>query len=235
MIVNRTIDLLRLRRYKRLPSQIRTVNSIRDLLESLSSEINELKQKLNKNLLPSFISKEKQAKDIQTQKTRINTIIQNIENEIKSFECSEQKISFSVRNYFFNLLKKAILTYRTAQQDHLRKTDSYNEYEHSDGSPPDECLLESIVVQKSNIRQSIFNLTNILLDLKMTLKSQTTMIDRIDCYFDETNFYLENANKEIVKIPGNHTAPKDMIIYFLIYIICVLLILVLIKEARQRH
>ena len=57
----------------------------------------------------------------------------------------------------------------------------------------------------------------------------------IDFYFDKSNAYLNEANKEIDQIPSKITKYKDWIIFFLLYIICLLLVMILVKTYMHRH
>lgn len=232
MIINKTIYFYKIRQYKASSVEFVSTDDIRNNITLLNVEISNLRKKLNKNSLPSFNSREKRFKEIETQKEIVNKLIENIDLEIKKFKVSEKRITVSVQSYFMTILKRIIIVYRNIQQDSLRKCEIYNEYDDDDFR--ENGAVQYATIRSNNIRKSIFNLTNTLLELKMAIKSQNSLIDRIDFYFDKSNFYLDEANKEISKIPGNYTGTKDMIIYFLLYLVCVLLFLVLIKISRAQ-
>lgn len=234
MIVNKTIELCRLRHFKKQSVQTISVDDIRKDLVKISELIEVFKQQLHKNLLPSFVPKEKQNQEILKLKDNLNNLIESTENKIKTFDCAEMKIVKAIKNYFFDNLRKFVLKYRSVQQEHVKKTDIYSDYCTESGIYKENEQLETMISQKCNVRESIFRLTNTLIELKMAIKDQNQYLDRIDYFVDETNFYLENANREIIKIPGNYTKFKDMIIYILIYIVCVLLVLILIKQMKKR-
>lgn len=232
MLVNKTQYLFRIRNTRNSLKSFINVNNIRFNLEKIDENLEGFKNKLSKSLLPSFISKEKQKNDLSILKDHINKDIEITDKEIKEFGCVDQKITVTVQKYFFNELRKSVLKFRNIERDHLNRTDLYSNYQNTLLPEQDESMMETIISTKTNIRKSIFNLTNTLLELKMVLKDQSQTLDKIDHFFDETNFYLKNANKEISKIPKNYTKFKDLIIYFLIYVICVLLILVLVKQMK---
>lgn len=234
MLINKSIYFHKLRQKKQSEVVFTTVLPIRDAIDKLNTEIAALQKKLNKHSLPSFNSREKKFKEIETQKETINSTIGEIEQMIRAVSFAEKRMVIAIQSYFFNTLKRVILLYRTIQQESLTKCEMYNEYKADDTIYEDENLLQMTIHRTSQIRQNIFNLTNTLLELKMILKNQSMAIDRIDFFFDRSNFYLEEANREIEKMPGNFTKYKDFIIYCLIYLICILLVLVLIKIAREK-
>lgn len=233
MIVNKTISFYKLRQRKRPDVEFATVQPIRNAIVQLTIEISALQKRLNKSLLPSFDTRERRMRGIEDQRCTINDTIRGIEIEIKRIALPERRMVISMQAYFFAMLKRIVMLYRSIQQESLRKDEAYSEYAPSETVYEEGCLLQMAAGKTAQIRQSIFNLTNTLLELKIALKSQSTMIDRIDFYFDKSNFYLEEANKEIEKIPANFAGIKDTIIYILIYAICLLLALSLAKIARS--
>lgn len=236
MIANKSVHFHKLRQKKRPEVIFISVQPIRDLINQLNVEISNLQRKLNKHSLPSFNSREKKNREIEAHKDIINSLISDIDSQIKAINLEEKRIVISIRSYFLNILKRQIMLYRTIQQESLKKNEVYDECKIEENNEYEkETLLQMTMNRTAQIRQNIFNLTNTLLELKMSLKNQSVLIDRIDFYFDKSNFYLEEANREIEKIPGNYTEYKDLIIYSLIYVICILLVLTLIKLSRGMH
>lgn len=235
MIINKSIYFHKLRQKKCPEISFYTVQPIRDDIDNLNIEISLLQKKINRQALPSFDSREKKLKDLEAHKAAINTLIKNIEFRVKEIDFVEKRLVSSIQSHFFTILKRIVLLYRTMQQESLKVNEIFDEYRLDDAVRVNEgMLLQMTIDRKSRIRQNIFNLTNTLMEIKMALKNQSTLIDRIDFYFDETNFYLEEATREIEKIPGNYTAYKDFIIYILLCIIGILLALTLVKIARSK-
>ncbi|KAI5169112.1 hypothetical protein PAEPH01_0447 [Pancytospora epiphaga] len=234
MIVNRSIYFYKMRGKKVEEPQFATVDSIREALNLLSIEIAVLQKKQSRQALPSFSSRTKKMLEIKTHQECIANSIKTIDANIKAIVFKEKRISSSIQMYFTNMLKKLVVLHRTIQRESLSKNEIYDECQTQETMMPTENAMKLTVNRTAQIRQSIFNLTNTLLELKLTLKDQSMTLDRIDFFFDKSNFYLEEANQEIDKIPSNYVALKDFTIYFLLYIIGVLLIFVLIKLHRGK-
>lgn len=210
-----------------------SVQTIREHILELNKKISTLQKQLSRNTLPSFCSKEKKFKEIDNAKESINQKIKEIEEVIRKIKIKEPLMVSAIQTYFFNILKKIIVVYRALQQDNLRKHEIYDEYRVTETQLEDEELLQMTITRAAQIRQQIFQLTNTLLEVKMVLKNQTGMIDRIDYYFTRSNNYLNEANEEISRIPENYTKYKDMLIYAMIYFIAVILIMILMKAYKR--
>lgn len=234
MIANRSICYHKLRQNKSPEIVYASVQPIRNLITQLNIAISNFQQKLNKQSLPSFRSRERRTQEIETAKDTINEMVKELDTSIKRIDIPEMRMCVSIQTYFFRMLKKIILFYRTLHQESLKRHEEYNDHKPVEICYEDERLLQMTVSRVSHIRHNIFSLTNTLLELKMVLKDQTSMIDRIDFYFDKSNMYLERANDEIEKLPEHLTGFKDFAIYCLIYVLCILLVLALIKTARNR-
>ncbi len=229
MIVNKSIHYNSLRPQLADTRQWISVQGIRENITQLNIGISDLQKKLNRNSLPSFSSREKRFMEIDEAKEAINKQIKSLDLKIRELEIPEPLMGDAIQTYFFTILKKIVILYRSIQQDNLRKHEVYNEYKTQETLFEDEKLLQMTVSRVSQIRQQIFNLTNSLIEIKMALKNQGGLIDRIDFYFSKSNHYLTAANNEIDKIPGNYTKYKDFIIYMLLYCISILLIMAIIK------
>lgn len=233
MLINKSIYYHKLRQRKQHCTGFATVDPIRDGIAKLNMEIAALQKKMSKHALPSFNARERKTRDIEAHKTAINAKIRELENMVKAVGVSEPRMNLSIQSYFYTLLKRIVVLYRAVQQESLNRSDVYDESQMNDTFYDDEARLQMAMGRASQIRQNIFALTNTLLELKMALKNQSMTIDRIDFFFERSNFYLEEANKEIEQIPGNFTEYKDFIIYCMIYAVAILLILVLIKTAKE--
>lgn len=235
MILDKSTDFHNLRQKANVEITYASVAPIREKINQLNISISNLQRKLNRNSLPSFSSREKRFREIDICKENINAMVHDIEQTIKDIDIIEPRMLSSIQTYFLGILKKIIIFYRSVQQENLKKHEVYNEYMSPETCYEDDRLLQMTISRASQIRQNIFNLTNTLLELKMALSKQTNLIDRIDFYFDQSNFYLGEANREIDKMPGSFTEYKNFIIYCLIYIICILFILTVIKVAKSKQ
>lgn len=229
MLENKTPYFLKLRNTPTMFLPILTIEPITEKLEALNINVLALDRKLEKNSLPSFDSKISKQKEIFDLRNEIQKLVKETENEINSFSTFEPHITESIRLYLFNSLRTILTNYKSAEQKNLVQVDqSIKTYDYGNE------MMQETMQRSSNIKTNILNITNTLIQLKMALKAQSLMIDSIDYYFDKSNMYLIKANQQIEHIPGKITKFKDYIIYTLLYIICVLLMMILIKTYTHR-
>lgn len=236
MIVDRTNLYIQLRG-SNMNKDFKTIttNIIRSDLRLLDMEIQVFKVKLEKNKLPSFQSKDKKRSEIKIIKDRIESNIRECTIKIKEVQLSSKPIAISIQEYFFKILKKKIIEYKEIEAKCvIEEVNSAEEENIMFGQDTQDLMERESTYKSNNVRTSLIALNNSINQLKNILSSQTSMIDTIDLHFDMSNVYLEQANKEIDKIPGNYTAFKDKIIYFLLYVICILMAIVLYKVYQTR-
>lgn len=234
--MNKTLHFIKIRQS---PSKEFTpglsAGRLRDNLKALSAEIASFNSKLERSTLPSFGSKERRSKEIKDARERIESKIREIDREVKELVIPEKIIIEKVHHYFLVILKKLLILYRSIEQKGLEMSESAcSSQQPVYNNDAEECMAQDFVSRNAAIRSSIFNLSNAIVQLKMVLKNQTSMIDTIDFYFDKANVYLEEANREIGRIPGKYTSLKDMAIYCLLYLICILLCMVLVKVYKSK-
>lgn len=240
MIQNKTEYFLKMRKTSTTSYISLNVDSQIKLLGLLDVSIQQLENRMEMSTLPNFGCGQKKNREITDLKERIQQMAQEIENEAGLFVCEEKTVQSAVKQYIFNKLHTELMKFKSLQQKQL-----YNEPQQTqDGAgfcctyleePDAEGLLALETVQKTNsIRQSIQKLTNTLTQLKIALKAQTGLIDTIDSYFEKSAIYLDKANKEIEKLPGRYCGFKDYIIYGLLYIICILIVLIFVKNYKKK-
>lgn len=229
MILNKTEYFLKIRKNTFKPYNELSIAPIKSLLLNLASLISQLENKIEINTLPNFGSKEKKIREIENLRERIQKLGKEIEKEVKEFNCNETMIKEDVQHYLLTNLSKLLSKFKN--QAHINAFDQINNDQH----PCDINFLEDqeTIQRNNNIKTTICNVTNTLVQLKMALKAQTNLIDTIDGCFDRSNLNLEKANKEIEKIPEKYCGFKDYIIYLLLYTICILLILIFIKSNKN--
>jgi len=233
MILDKTVHFVQIRHTPiRDAACLFSLESIRSNLKSLSSEIIWYNNKLERNNLPSFNLKDRRTKDILNLKSSIEDRIRDLNVAIKNFIVPDSIITDKINLYFTILVKKCTIEYKNYEQKNVLMSDLPSPDIHHD---PEEYLKQDTIYKNSQIKSSIINLTNSLIQLKMILKSQISMIDTIDFYFDKSNVYLEEANKEIDKIPKRYTRFKDWVIYTLLYVISILFMMILIKVYKKQH
>jgi len=235
MICNKTIHFMKMRQGP-IPAANRCIIlPIRIRIAKLEEDILDLKKRMNKLALPSFSSREGKLKELDSQRHRINVEIKEAEKEIRGIRYPEDKITKSMQSYFIRMLKRVVLDYRKSQQESLREISTNGIAGAGFAASESERLLEETVQRTTNIRKNILQLTGTIAELKTALTAQNAMLDRIDYFLENSNFYLGETVKEIEKIPGGILRIKDFIIYVLIYIICVLLVLTAIKIHREHR
>lgn len=229
MIENKTSHFLALRTTPTITINLLTIDPILQKLEILNSKVGLLNKKLERNSLPSFDSKVSRQKEITDLRTEIQNISRETEYDINSLPILNQRIASSIRMYLQKNFKLILSNYKSAEQKNLIQVDeSIKSYEY------DTEMIQETVLRSNSIKSNIMSITNTLLQLKAALKTQSMMIDSIDQYFDQSNAYIKQANKHIAHIPEKYTKFKDWIIYFLIYVICILLSMILVKTYLHR-
>lgn len=203
-------------------------------METLSSTILLLGNKIELLSLPDFGSRAKKYAEIQALRNKIQTLAQEIEKEVSSFICDDTDVTNTIKQYFINKLRLMLIEYKNLDQ---KKPVSIDEpcTETKTQMIYDVEQMQESVERSATIKTSVFNLTNTLIQLKIALKNQSASIDTIDTFFDKSNEYLKQANKEIEKIPERYCGFKDYIIYTLLYTICILLCMILIKTYKGTH
>lgn len=234
MIQDKTAYFISLRKSPHQPSKLLSIDAIKSKLVSLNNSLALLENKLELSSLPDFGSRIRKMKEITDIRSAIEQTAKSIEQETKEFHCQDNKIQEAVQSYLLSMLSTSLSRFRASQQKSLTPEDE--KYENNIGGNTDfEWEMAQETQQRNqSIKTSIFNITNTLVQLKLALKNQTGQIDSIDRCFEKTNVFLEQANKEIEKIPGRYCGFKDKIIYGLLYVICILLSMIIIKIYRKQ-
>ena len=234
MIINRTESYFRLRKTEPADEELKSVSFIRTRLDKLENAITSLRDKLNRNSLPSFTSRRKRQLEIDEMQNQIESEMKATEMDIKNIELDDSKIAKNITNYFLNIYSERLMEFREAQQANIQINEEHTAYENEQMGFSESFMEQEMIHKNMKIKNSIISLTNTLLELKTVLKQQTNMLDKIEIHLDESNHYMERANKEIEQLPKNLASYKDYIIYVLTYILAVLLILTVIRVINER-
>lgn len=234
MIINRTAQFRKIVNSKLPEVTLISVQPIRDEIKALSEGISLLKIKLDRNTLPSFSSRQRHIREINSLKTEIEAKLQTIEGSIRNIIVGDKKMTEAIHSYFLFVLKEYALRFRSLHKTILKAAPVYSP-RYGQAEVAAESPLQLMIKRSSKIQESVLTLSNTLMELKMALKQQGEVIDRIDTHFEKSNIFLEGANKEIMQMPRKLTKYKDYIIYFMMYLICVLLILSVVKMLRESH
>ncbi|KAF9763490.1 t-SNARE affecting a late Golgi compartment protein 2 [Nosema granulosis] len=235
MIINKTPEFKKCRPKADTtapPPAIRDISNLRLLLLTIKNDINSLSIKQEKHCLPSFVSKKKRRDELELFKTHISNNISSFDNLVKSLEFKHPLLDRTIRDYFGSKLKLLVTEYRNIQQSFLLKINFYEEYEVQEEA---EYTMESKFENVIDLRQSIYELTTLLVEMKMVVKHQGYTIDRIDFFYDSTNISLEGLNKEIDKLSASYGGYKDKIMYFLILFVVILVCLTVLKIILFSH
>lgn len=237
MILNRTDQFLQMR--GTIPASMFIpflVDDVRIELNGMVNDINELEGLLQKISLPAFNQRMKRANQLRELREKISQRIALIQKKLVEIKLNNPTVTNIIKAYFTTILNRNIIMYKEYESRNITIDEPTQENlkidKHVDQL--DEYLENEARQKNSLIQKRILNLGNTISQLKLLLNSQTSVIDTIDIYFTESNIQLEKANEEIRKIPGNYIRFKNMIIYTLLYIICFLLIIILIKTYKER-
>ncbi|TBU18698.1 putative subunit of t-SNARE complex [Ordospora colligata] len=235
MFANRTLEYRRMARIGSLKFAPISMTGIRKSLSDTRESISRLGILQEKHGLPSFTTRIKRRKEIDDLKRTIVESIACIERKIEDLNgCTNSKcLSGNIGEYFSAQLRAIIYDYRSIQQEFLKNIDLHEELEHEENENIDE--KSTVVVETvKDLRKSIYDLTSILLNMRMAVGQQSLQIDRLDFYFDSINFYLESTNNELEKIPATHGKLKDKIMYSMLVMSTVLTLMSLMKMVRNR-
>ncbi|KAI5147968.1 hypothetical protein ENBRE01_0028 [Enteropsectra breve] len=233
MYTNLTIAYIKLRCVPPALATHFSVQHIREALNLLAQEIVSIERKLAKISLPSFVSLDKKRALIEGQNNHINSNISNLEQLIKDVACSHQPTCTLVQSYFFRKLKQQVVIYRKIYQDCFKNSSMFSGEGVVSYQATKADFMQETINNSELIRESVFGITNTLIELKMILKEHTKMIDKIDYHLDNACCNLDETAKEIDKMPSLYAEYKNFVIYCLLYTIGVLFILILIKLSRH--
>lgn len=234
MFVNKTLEYKRFSRRREGNFIPLSTAEIRGSLESIGEEISRLSIKQKKHCLPSFTSKRKRQDEIEEIKRRISNEISATERKIEDIlgRPGSKTLASSMYGYFIRQLRTAVYRYRSLQQEFLKKVDFYEDLESREDENEDNIMMLENV---KDIRRSIYDLTTVLLDMKMAVGQQSIQIDRLDFYLDSINFHLEGTNRELEKMPGSYRGVKDRVMYFLLCLSILLVAMSMLKMLRHRR
>ena len=234
MIINDTTGFTRMRHGHCTEPVLASVQPLRDAFTRLNLAVAGFEKRLSRHALPSFSSRQKRDKEVEAHRAEIDGMIREIEGTIKECRVSDPNMRLSIQTYFLQMLKRAVIAYRAMHQEALKRQEVHADLPPAESPADDGHLLTLTISRVSHIRQSVYALTNTLLELKMALKNQTEALDRIDFHFGNANYMMERAHAEIEKIPGSISGFKDFVLYCLIYVLGVLLALALLKMFMRR-
>lgn len=155
-------------------------------------------------------------------KLKLSQEILKLETCIREIDCA---MSESIRNYFNAILKTIIIDYRQSEEKHLLNLQNIK-YDNT------QMLVTLNDAEK--IKQSIFFLTTMLMEIKLVVYAQREKLDRIDEYLDSANIEIEKTNNELKDIPKKHNRVKNRIVYFMTLFLVMLLFIAIVKAERTR-
>lgn len=227
MLINKTKHFL-----FKPPTQLIQINPLRSLMASTSIQIKDLHLLQEKQCLPSFVSKSDRMKEITTLKTKITDNLTTLEKLIHSFEVFpiSKEMKSNLKEYFTFELQSLVYKFRETQQSFLSKMSNHEIFQSFDEETPLQVQDTSMQETKS----TIFQLTTMLMELKMAVTAQTFKIDRIEFYLNNVNQNIKDTNREIIELPRRSVYFKNRIIYVLLAVVTVLMILTLIKVSKNK-
>lgn len=242
MLIDHTAKLISLRR-----TETQTFNhdpfpgKIRESIEFTKKQLFKLKLLQERQCLPSFSKRKQKKEEINRSKNELRMLLAKLEGNLKEivqFKYTEY-VKRKLRDHFACSVHAILLEFREIQQKYLKKIKDLQIFEDlEDIRPIQDDGRKILSLKKQNdiesVRDSLYFITSMLLEMKTIIASHTEMIDRIDFLLDETNDNLEQANKEIEKIPENYGGFKDKIILLLILVMALMLTILMLKFYKKR-
>merc|ERR1712126_404520 len=198
-----------------------------------------LENKQTLERLPNFLEKKRRKHEIQALKDDISHNIIHLEKAIESINeyKVDKTIKKSFKNYYLTKFQKLVVKYRTLEQNHLIKVKNYptDFYENESDEEVEQSVnpLINITNNKSkrveSIKNSIYFLNTVLLELRSLINSHFIEVDRMDCFIDKMSNNIERTNKELNEIPRKHARVKDRLIVLLLILIVICTTFLLIR------
>ena len=213
---------------------------IEQKIRKLSNSTVKFEQILKIDTLPSFRENKENKLLVEQLKHEIETHQKEIKKAISAFAdiIPHKIIKENLFNHLSMLLDQEIIKFKNILNDNIHKTTKFdilnNIFNESNNFQYMTYELEQEQILKNKdalIEQTLFTITNTLMEIKMHLKSQSIAVDSLDRYFENTNVYLDRANEEITKIPQTMFGLKDKVIKFLFFLVFSLSLALLIKNA----
>lgn len=217
---------------------------IRESIKFTNKQLFELKLLQERQCLPSFSKRTQKKQEINKLKCEIRMLLARLDKYMR--EISMLNVSLSVRkrmkDHFANSVHLLLLEYREMQQKYLRKIKDLQIFDdledprplQSKDNVPQRFLSQKKQNDIENVRNSMYFITSMLLEMKTIVASHSEMIDRIDFLIDETNNNLNLANIEIERIPRKYGGLKDKLIIFLIIIMIFLISILMLRFYKSR-
>lgn len=236
MLVNRGRAVLRGRSETGPTFRPISIEDVKMHIARTKSNINDLRVMQERQCLPSFVSRKRRMEDIASKKMEIDTGIEEIERgiyRVNSYSLSSA-MKKNITDYLSLELQKIVHSYRSMQQDFLKKVSCMEIFDRLD-ERDEEVLLSESMVQANDIRQSIFGLTTILMELKIAIGSQTWKLDRIEFFMAQANENIKCANRELALPPSRGVFLKNRIIFILVFLVVILFCASMVKVARRHQ
>ncbi|KRH93166.1 SNARE protein TLG2/Syntaxin 16 [Pseudoloma neurophilia] len=214
----------------------------RDSIEFTKKQLFQLKMLQERQCLPSFSKRRQKKEEINRAKNEMRLLLAKLETFLKEINKLNypEVLKRKMRDHFACIVHGILLEYREIQQKYLKKIKNLQIFDDlEDTRPFQENGAQNVISQKKqndieSVRDSLYFITSMLLEMKTIIASQTEIIDRIDLLMDETNDNLEMTNDEIEKIPKKHGGLKDSFILILIFIMSLLLCLLMLRFYKKR-
>lgn len=236
MLVNRGRAVLRRRGEPECAFKPISIDDAKMQITRTKSNINDLRIMQERQCLPSFVSRKQRMEEIAGKKAEIDAGIEEIEraiHRVSSYSITDA-MKKNITDHLSLELQKIVHSYRSMQQDFLKKVSCMEIFDRLD-ERDEEVLLSESMVQANDIRQSIFGLTTILMELKIAIGSQTWKLDRIEFFMAQANENIKCANRELALTPSRGVFFKNRIIFILVLFVVILFCASMVKVARRQR
>lgn len=218
---------------------------IRELVEYTRKQLYHLKMLQERQCLPSFSKRRQKKEEINRAKNELRILLAKLESNLKEISRLNynSQVKKKMKDHFASSVHNILLEFRELQQKYLKKIKDLQIFDDLEDTRPfhykENNFSQKVLSEKKqndieNVRDSLYFITSMLLEMKTIIASHTEMIDRIDFLMDETQNNLNLANIEIEKIPKKYGGFKDKIIIFLIIIMTFLLTVLMFKFYKKR-
>lgn len=243
MLVDRTLKFKSIRKLPTRSFQPELLLlKIRELVSFTRKQLYNLKLLQERQCLPSFSRRKEKKEEINKLKNEIRLLIARLDIHLKEISNLDydQNLKKRIKDYFAVIIHQILLEYREIQQKYLKRIKDLQIFDDLEDTRPFQSFdQQNIFSQKKqddilNVRNSLYFITSMLLEMKTIIASHTEMIDKIDLLMDETNFNIDKANREIEKIPKQFGGMKDKIIIFLVFLMVLMFSILVFKSYRKR-
>lgn len=217
---------------------------MRNGIEMAKKQLFQLKMLQDRQCLPSFTKRKQKKEEINRSKSELRILLSKLDESLKNIAGLNysSQVKMRMKDHFATSVHTILIEFKDIQHKYLKKIKDLQIFDdledtrpfHYTDEVPHRLLSQKKQHDIENVRDSLYFITSMLLEMKTIIASHTEMIDRIDFLMDEAQNNIHLANEEIEKIPEKYGGFKDKFIIFLIIVMICLLTLLMLKFHKRR-